>query len=111
MNIFLKNQHIHWFTQKSNNRFDDINNGTKIKSKNRFSNFFVKNFLKKIITFVLYKSNMDISHIPSPCYVLEESLLAANLELIADVGREADVEIILALKGFAMWGVFPLMIP
>jgi len=54
---------------------------------------------------------MDISQIPSPCYVLDESLLAANLELIADVGREADVEIILALKGFALWGVFPLMKP
>jgi len=54
---------------------------------------------------------MDISKIPSPCYVLDESLLAANLELIREVGREADVEIILALKGFAMWGVFPLIRP
>jgi len=54
---------------------------------------------------------MDISQIPSPSYVLDESLLTANLELIRDVGREADVEIILALKGFAMWGVFPLMKP
>ena len=54
---------------------------------------------------------MDIFQIPSPCYVIDESLLAANLELIADVGMEADVEIILALKGFAMWGVFPLMKP
>ena len=54
---------------------------------------------------------MDFSQIPSPCYVLDESLLAANLELIGDVGREADVEIILALKGFAMWGVFPLIKP
>jgi len=57
------------------------------------------------------KSKMNFSQIPSPCYVLDESLLAANLELICDVGREADVEIILALKGFAMWGVFPLIRP
>ena len=54
---------------------------------------------------------MDLSQIPSPCYVLDESLLAANLELIGDVGKEADVDIILALKGFAMWGVFPLIRP
>ena len=54
---------------------------------------------------------MDFSQIPSPCYVLDESLLAANLELIGKVGRKADVDIILALKGFAMWGVFPLLKP
>ena len=54
---------------------------------------------------------MDFSQIPSPCYVLDESLLAANLELIREVGMECDAEIILALKGFAMWGVFPLMKP
>ncbi|MDR1155566.1 MAG: carboxynorspermidine decarboxylase [Bacteroidales bacterium] len=54
---------------------------------------------------------MDLAQIPSPCYVLDESLLTANLELIRDVSRRADVEIILALKGFAMWGVFPLIKP
>jgi carboxynorspermidine decarboxylase len=31
------------------------------------------------------------------------------MELIGSIGRDADVEIILALKGFAMWGVFPQM--
>jgi len=54
---------------------------------------------------------MDLSQIPSPCYVLDESLLAANLELIREVSRKADVDMILALKGFAMWGVFPLIKP
>ncbi|MDR1172557.1 MAG: carboxynorspermidine decarboxylase [Bacteroidales bacterium] len=54
---------------------------------------------------------MDLTQIPSPCYVLDESLLAANLKLIRDVSRRAGVEIILALKGFAMWGVFPLVKP
>ena len=49
--------------------------------------------------------------IPSPCYLLDESLLTANLHLIRDVGQRADVDIILALKGFAMWGVFPLIKP
>jgi len=54
---------------------------------------------------------MDLSQIPSPCYVLDESLLAANIELIHDTGKKAGVDIILALKGFALWGVFPLMKP
>jgi len=54
---------------------------------------------------------MDISQIPSPCYVLDESLLKANVELIHDTGQKAGVDIILALKGFALWGVFPLMKP
>jgi len=53
----------------------------------------------------------DLHKIPSPCYVLDESLLIANMELIRNVSLDADVEIILALKGFALWGVFPLMKP
>ena len=46
---------------------------------------------------------------PSPAFVLEEALLRKNLELIAGVQREAGVEIILALKGFSMWSVFPFV--
>ncbi|MDR1866039.1 MAG: carboxynorspermidine decarboxylase [Bacteroidales bacterium] len=52
---------------------------------------------------------MDFSQIPSPCYVIDEHLLLANLELIRKTGRRADVDIIPAFKGFAGWGVFPLM--
>ncbi len=46
---------------------------------------------------------------PSPAFILEEALLRKNLELIAGVQRDAGVEIILALKGFSMWSVFPLV--
>ncbi|MFQ5447118.1 MAG: carboxynorspermidine decarboxylase [Saprospiraceae bacterium] len=52
---------------------------------------------------------IDYHDIPSPAFVLDESLLIKNLELIAGVQRYAGVEIILALKGFAMWRVFPLV--
>lgn len=52
---------------------------------------------------------MNIENVPSPAYILDESLLRKNLELIASVQREAGVEIILALKGFAMWTVFPMV--
>lgn len=47
--------------------------------------------------------------VPSPSFVLEERRLRENLQLIAKVQKEADVKIILALKGFAMWRVFPLV--
>ncbi len=39
--------------------------------------------------------------------MLEERRLLENLELIGRVQAEAGVSIILALKGFAMWSVFP----
>ncbi|MCG8327933.1 MAG: carboxynorspermidine decarboxylase [Chitinophagales bacterium] len=52
---------------------------------------------------------IDYSKVPSPSYVLDESLLRKNLELIKSVQDAADVSIILALKGFAMWSVFPLV--
>ncbi len=50
---------------------------------------------------------MDIQSIPSPCYVIEESLLRKNLALIKQVKERADIEIIMALKAFATWKVFP----
>jgi carboxynorspermidine decarboxylase len=52
---------------------------------------------------------LDYSKIPSPAFVLDEKALRQNLELIHRVQNEAGIEIILAFKGFAMWGVFPLV--
>lgn len=52
---------------------------------------------------------IDFNKIPSPCYVLDESLLERNLKLIASVKERAGINIILAFKGFAMWGVFPMV--
>jgi carboxynorspermidine decarboxylase len=49
------------------------------------------------------------NQIPSPCFVLDEHLLEKNLALIASVKQRAGIDIILAFKGFAMWGVFPLV--
>ncbi len=47
--------------------------------------------------------------IPSPAFVLDERRLIRNLERMAHVQHEAGVSIILALKGFAMWRVFPFI--
>ena len=46
--------------------------------------------------------------IERPMYVMEESRLRNNLGLIARVAKEADVEIILAFKAFALWKTFPI---
>ena len=45
---------------------------------------------------------------PTPVYIIEEEKLRRNLQLIADVARRADVEIILAFKAFALWKTFPI---
>ena len=44
----------------------------------------------------------------TPIYIIEEKRLRRNLRLIADVARQADVEIILAFKAFALWKTFPI---
>ena len=51
---------------------------------------------------------IDINQIPSPCYVMDETLLRKNLTLIKNVADKAGVEIILAFKSFAMWKSFPI---
>ena len=53
--------------------------------------------------------SIDYTHIPSPCYVLEEKLLRNNLSLIDKVQQEAGCKIILALKAFSMYSVFPIV--
>jgi carboxynorspermidine decarboxylase len=52
---------------------------------------------------------MDVSQFPSPAFILEEEKLIANLEKIAAVQAAADIHIILALKAFSMWPMFPLV--
>ncbi|MFC1644256.1 carboxynorspermidine decarboxylase [Candidatus Omnitrophota bacterium] len=50
------------------------------------------------------------SKVPStPCYVVDEGLLTRNLEILSEVQRRTGCKIILALKGFAMFGTFPLL--
>ncbi|MCP5427623.1 MAG: carboxynorspermidine decarboxylase [Chromatiaceae bacterium] len=52
---------------------------------------------------------LDYAQLPSPCYLLEEARLRQNLELIGRVAAETGCRFLLALKGFAMWSVFPLV--
>ncbi len=52
---------------------------------------------------------MDWSKAPSPAYVVDEAALERNLALLDDVQRGAGCKIIMALKGFSMFSVFPLI--
>jgi carboxynorspermidine decarboxylase len=52
---------------------------------------------------------INYKEIPSPCYVIDEERFRRNLALIKRVSDESGAEIILAFKGFAMWGVFPIL--
>ena len=44
----------------------------------------------------------------TPYYIVDEGKLRGNLQLISRIAREADVEIILAFKAFALWKTFPI---
>ena len=52
---------------------------------------------------------LEITRVPTPCYVLEEERLRANLEIMERVQEASGCRILLALKGFAMWSAFPLV--
>ena len=47
--------------------------------------------------------------LPTPCFVVDEARLAANLAVLDGVQRRTGAKILLALKGFAMFSVFPLL--
>jgi carboxynorspermidine decarboxylase len=53
--------------------------------------------------------NFDVRELETPCYVVDLGALRRNLEILADVQRRAECKILLALKGFAMWSVFPVV--
>ena len=45
----------------------------------------------------------------TPCYIIEEEKLRNNLALIKKISTNFNVEIILALKAFANWKIFPIV--
>lgn len=47
--------------------------------------------------------------IQTPCYIIEEEALLQNLEILDSVQKRSGCKIIMALKGFAMFAVFPVI--
>ncbi len=52
---------------------------------------------------------LDFSTVPTPSYVVDERLLIRNLEILDSVQQRTGCKILLALKGFSMFSVFPLV--
>jgi len=52
---------------------------------------------------------IDATHLPTPCYVCDEGALERNLKILDFVQKRTGCRILLALKGFAMFRIFPLI--
>ncbi len=52
---------------------------------------------------------IDFNKVPTPCYVVDESLLIKNLELMDSIQKRTGAKILLAQKGFSMHAVYPLI--
>lgn len=52
---------------------------------------------------------LDFHMLPTPCYIVDERLLKRNLEILDSVQQRTGCRILLALKGFSMYAVFPLI--
>ena len=53
--------------------------------------------------------HLNLDRVPTPCFVLDEAALKRNLSILASVQDRTGCKILLALKGFAMFSVFPLI--
>lgn len=51
----------------------------------------------------------DIDAIQTPAFVVDAALLRKNMEKLAEVQRASGARVLLALKGFSMFSVFPVM--
>ncbi len=54
-------------------------------------------------------AQVKIIEAPTPCYIIEEEALLRNLKILDSVQKQTGCKIIMALKGFAMFGVFPVI--
>ena len=52
---------------------------------------------------------LDLNRLPTPCFVLDLAALKRNLGVLKAVQDRTGCRILLALKGFAMFSVFPLI--
>jgi carboxynorspermidine decarboxylase len=53
----------------------------------------------------------DLKNLPSPCWLLEEKKLITNLETLYTVKEQTGCNILLALKGYALWKSFNTIRP
>lgn len=56
-----------------------------------------------------YPFTTDINKLATPCYLVSESELKKNMEILAEVKKRTGCKILLAQKAFSMYSVYPLM--
>ena len=56
-----------------------------------------------------FQYRFDPTRLKTPCYVVDVDLLRSNLAILADVKAQTGCKILLALKCFAMFRLFPLL--
>ena len=52
---------------------------------------------------------MQLSELPTPCYVIDEDQLEANLKILSQVMEDRGCRILLAQKAFSAYGLYPLI--
>jgi carboxynorspermidine decarboxylase len=53
--------------------------------------------------------DIDVGGVETPVYIVDLGALRHNLGILADVQARAGCKVLLALKGFAMWSLFPVI--
>jgi carboxynorspermidine decarboxylase len=53
--------------------------------------------------------SFDYNAIATPCYVVDKGKIKQNLEILEHIQKKTGCKILLALKGFAMFSLFPLI--
>ncbi|RUM73375.1 MAG: carboxynorspermidine decarboxylase, partial [Sulfurovum sp.] len=61
--------------------------------------------------FVQHNKRYTQEAVPSPCWILEEDRLKANLQIIKMIKKRSGAKVLLALKGYALWKSFDTIRP
>ena len=56
-----------------------------------------------------YLEQLKPERFPSPSFVVDEAKLRSNVAVLDEVQRRTGAKILMALKCFAMWDVFPII--
>jgi carboxynorspermidine decarboxylase len=54
-------------------------------------------------------AEIDLAEVPTPCYILDEAAFDRNLKILGSIQEKTGCKILLALKGFAAFSLFPLI--
>ena len=53
--------------------------------------------------------NFDVNKVPTPCYIVDESALIRNLEILRGVSERTGAKILLAQKAFSCYHLYPVI--